>query len=118
MRVPSSTPAGTDTGMVRSRMTRVSPLHLVQGSEITRLDAEEVAEDVAKDIAEVAEIRRIEAADAAAGIYPGMAELVIAGALLRIDEYAVSFGALLEFLLRLRVPGVAVRMMLHGELAV
>jgi len=36
MRVPSSTPAGTETSMMRSWGTRASPLHLPQGPAMMR----------------------------------------------------------------------------------
>src|SRR5689334_11759591 len=47
-----------------------------------------------------------------------MAVLVIAFALLRVAEHAIGFRSLLELLFRLRIVGVAVRMVLHGQLAV
>jgi hypothetical protein len=47
-----------------------------------------------------------------------VAVLVVGGALLRVGEDLVGFLGLLELLLRLGVVRIAVRMVLHGQLAV
>src|SRR5215469_9502405 len=47
-----------------------------------------------------------------------MAKLIVTGALLAIDEHAVRFACLFEFFFRLRIPGIAVRVILHRQLAV
>src|SRR5262249_49705290 len=79
--------------------------------------AEKVAEDIAEDIAEIGEVGRIEAAEAAA-VQAGMSVLVIASALVRVHQHTVRLGALLELLFRLAVPRIAVGMVLHRQLAV
>ena len=47
-----------------------------------------------------------------------MAVAVIRGALLRVGEHLVGFAALFELFLGLRIPRVAIGMILHGELPV
>jgi hypothetical protein len=86
--------------------------------------AEDVAEDVAEGLGEAAEPLRSGAAAPAGhvGVDAGMAELVVGGPLLGVGEHLVGLLGLLEFLLRLlgrRVLAlVAVRVVLHGQLAV
>ena len=76
---------------------------------------EDVPEDVVEDIAKAAaEAAPTEGVD----IDPVVAELVVGGPLLRIGEDLVGFLGLLEAILRLRVVGVAVRVVLHREAAV
>src|SRR5205807_1654842 len=77
---------------------------------------EEIAEDVAKNVAEVSHIGGIKSASVTS--HAGMAKAVIAGALLRIHQDAVSFAGFFEFLFCFRVPRIAVRVILHGQLAV
>jgi ABC-type branched-subunit amino acid transport system ATPase component len=62
----------------------------------------------------------IEAAGLAAGavLEGGVAEAVVGGALLLVLEDVVGFADFLELRFRLGVAGVAVRVVLHGELAV
>jgi hypothetical protein len=45
-------------------------------------------------------------------------EAIVGGALLGVGEHGVGLGALLEAFLRVRIIGIAVGMMLQGELAV
>src|SRR5262249_14454369 len=73
--------------------------------------------DVAKDVAEIAERGRIEASEPAT-VHSSMSKLVVALALLAIDQHAVSLGAFLELLLGFNVSRIAVRMVLHGQLTV
>jgi hypothetical protein len=47
-----------------------------------------------------------------------MAEAVVGGALLRILQGVVGFVDLFEFVLGIGIAGIAVRMELHGELAI
>jgi hypothetical protein len=47
-----------------------------------------------------------------------VAEAVVARALLRVGEYGVGFGRLLELLLGRLVAGILVRVVAHRELAV
>ena len=47
-----------------------------------------------------------------------MAELVIPAFFIVIAENLIGFGSFLELLFRLLVPGVAVGMQFHGQLAV
>src|SRR5581483_7286669 len=71
---------------------------------------EEVLEDV---LEERAEARVGEAAERAAGAVP-----VVLGALVGVGEDGVGLVGLLEALLGLLVPRVAVRVVLHGQAAV
>src|SRR5207253_7226143 len=72
------------------------------------------AEEVAQDVAEVGEDRRVEAGAAQAGVAVG----VVAAALLRVAEHAVGLRGLLEALLGLLVARVAVRVVLERHLAI
>src|SRR5262249_33711614 len=47
-----------------------------------------------------------------------MAELIVARALLAVDEHAVRFACFFEFFFRLWIPGIAVRVILHRQFAV
>src|SRR6185503_20240599 len=73
------------------------------------------AEEVAEDVAEVGEDRRVDAARTAEA---GVAVGVVAAPLLGVAEDAVGLGGLLEAVLRFLVPRVAVRMELQRELPV
>src|SRR4029079_9970423 len=67
---------------------------------------------------ERAAARPAEPREPAAGLRPGVAELVVHLPLLRVGQDLVGLGQFLEFGLRLLVPGVLVRVVLLGELAV
>src|SRR5215472_423987 len=84
----------------------------------THIHAEKVAEEVAENIAEVGEVRGIESAETSTTVDRRVTVLVIAGALVGIHENAISLSAFLELLFRLSVSRIAVRMVLHGQLAV
>lgn len=75
---------------------------------------EQIVEDIGHRGAEVA----VEAAAATPVLERGMAEPVVGGPLLRVLERLVGGIDLLEARLGLRVVGIAVRVQLHGELAV
>ncbi len=47
-----------------------------------------------------------------------MAELIVLPSLVRIAQHGIGFGGLLEFLLRLRIPRIHVRMILLRQRAV
>ena len=79
--------------------------------------AEDVAEDVAEGIGKIGAAARA-APTAHRRIDAGMPELVVGGALLPVGEHLVGLLGLLEALLRLGVVRVAVRVELHGQLAV
>ena len=76
---------------------------------------ENVAEHLAENVAEC--LTGIEAA-AAASFETGVPKLVVDGALLRVAEDFVGLLRFLEFSFRLRIVGIAVRMVFHGEPAV
>src|SRR5574343_1134040 len=88
----------------------------------TALAAEDVAEYVPEGLGEAAEAlgARTAAAHAAVGVHAGVAILVVGPALALVGEHLVGLLGLLEFLLRFlgTVPLVAVRVVLHGQLAV
>ena len=81
--------------------------------------AEHIAEskDVAEDVLNIGEARRIESA-AAIARDSSVAEAVIASTLLRVSQHRVGFAALFELLFRIRIVGIAVGMALHRQLAV
>src|SRR6185503_19763493 len=76
------------------------------GAAAAAIAAEDVAEDVAEDIAEARAARP----GAGLRIHPGVAELVVGRALLRLAQNFVGFLRLLEVLLGFRVVRFAVRM--------
>jgi hypothetical protein len=83
--------------------------------------AEHIAEteDVAEDVAKILEDGGIESSrTSAAAAHASMPEAVIQRALLAIGKDGVRFSDLLEFVFRVRIVGVAVRMVRHRELAV
>src|SRR6185295_13402637 len=77
------------------------------GAEHLGEEVLEVAEDVPHPRAAEVEARAVE---------PRVAELVVAGALLRVGEDAERLGRLLELRLRGRVAGVAVGVVLQRRL--
>jgi hypothetical protein len=81
--------------------------------------AEHVSEskDVAEDVLNVREPRRIEATATVAGD-SSVTKPVVAGALVCVGQHSVGFAALLELLFRFRIVGIAVRMALHRQLAI
>ncbi len=76
---------------------------------------ENIAEHLAEDIAE-----RLAGAEpaAAAALEPGMAELIIDGALVRIAQNLVGFLGFLEFVFGFGIVRIAIRMKFHGKPAV
>jgi hypothetical protein len=84
--------------------------------------AKNIAESkkVAEDVAEIVENCGIEATAATARTtaYPGVTEAIIKRAFLVVGEDRICLARLFELLLRIGVIGIAVRMKLHGELAV
>ena len=80
--------------------------------------AEHIAKDVAKSFGETAGTKA--AAHATVGVYAGMAVLVIGCALLTVREHLVGLFDLLELLFGFLgfFTLIAVRVVLHGQLAV
>lgn len=76
------------------------------------------AKEVSEDVGEILEIRWIESAEASGATDAGVAELVIARAFVGVAEHGVGFAALLEALLCVRIVRIAIRMVLHRELAI
>src|SRR5450432_729349 len=76
---------------------------------------ENIAEHLAEDVAEC--LTGAESA-APASLEAGMSELIVNGAFFRVAEDLVGFLGLFESMFRLRIIGIAVRMMLHGEAAI
>ena len=92
------------------------------GAAAAAAAAEQIAEpehvaQAAEDVAEVGEDRRIEAG---AGLrrHAGMAEAIVAAALVGVRENGVRLGRFLEFLFGGVVAGVAVRMVLQRQLPI
>src|SRR3954467_7171434 len=101
---------------IRARVS--AALHAVTSSAAaTHIHAKEIAEDVAKNIADVGEVGTVKPAKAAT-VHGCVAILVVAGALVRIHQHAVGFRTLLELFLSFGVARVAVGMPLHGQLAI
>jgi len=82
--------------------------------------AKNFVENSAKGVGESATAAKTAKAAAHAGlrINPGVAVLVVGSAFLRIGEDFVGFLRFLEVLFRLGIVRIAVRMVLHGQLAV
>jgi len=83
--------------------------------------AEEVAEaeELPEEVAEILEDGGIESGrTSSAAAHSSVPEAVIQRSLLTIGENCVRFGEFLELLFRVRVVGVAVRMVRHRQLAV
>src|SRR4029077_15259346 len=76
--------------------------------------AEHLVEDVGKATCGETETTRV----SAALLKGGMAKTIVSGALLIVFEDVVGFVEVLEFLLGVLVAGIAIGMMLHGELAI
>ncbi len=76
--------------------------------------AEDVTENVAEDIAHVAETGAI-AATVPATLEGRMTVLIVGRALLRVGEDVVGFLGFLEFLDRIRIVGVAIGVVLHRD---
>src|SRR4030042_489956 len=77
------------------------------------------AEDIPKDIAErVKNVGEIPDPGEAGGRHTFVAVAVIEAPLFRVPKDLIGLRGLLEPLLRLLVPGIAVRVVLHGHLAV
>ena len=78
------------------------------------------AEEVAEDVLEIVEDGGIEAAETltGGGAYAGVAEAIVARALLGVGEHGVGLAAFLEALFGLGIIGIAVGMILQRELAV
>src|ERR1041385_1012077 len=103
-------------GDVRASIS--TALHTASASATaTHIHAKEIAEEIAKNIADVGKVGSVKSAKAPA-IHSRVAILVITSALLRVHEHAIGFSAFLEFFFRLRIARIAVRMPLHGQLAV
>ena len=87
------------------------------GATSTSLAAKHVTEDVAEDVLKV---DGIEAAKARASCvaYTCVAEAIVACALLAVGKNGVCLAAFLEALFRLRIIGIAVRMVLQRQLAI
>ena len=75
-------------------------------------------EKVSEDVAEVLEDARIEAGSAGGGADSGMSEAVVSGALVLVGKNGVGLAALLEFFFRVGIVGIAIGVILHGQLAV
>ena len=80
-------------------------------------ESEDVAQ-VAQDVAEVGEDRRVEALRPARAVDAGMAELVVAAALAGVGQHRVGLGRLLEAFLGPGVARVPVGVILERQLAV
>src|SRR6185312_14752138 len=81
----------------------------------------EIAEHLVEDVGEAGAEIELEAAGpsaaTAAAFEGGMAEPVVGRALLVVAQHVVSFVDCLESLLGFRVAGIAIRMILHRQLA-
>ena len=80
--------------------------------------AHELAEHLVEDVGKSARETKIAWAAPGPLLESGMAEAVIGGALLVVLEDVVGFVDVLEFLLGVLVTGIAVRVILHRQLAI
>ena len=101
-------------------------LHVVAkiGTTRRRVDAAlappagELAEHFVEDIGEAAKAEVAGAASAATVLEGGMAIAIVRRALVRIFQDIVGFVDLFEFMLGRRVAGIAIGVVLHGQLAI
>ena len=86
----------------------------------TTATPEHVAEskELSEDIAEILECCGIEARPPPTAAQSSMSVAIVGGSLVRIGEHGVSLAHFLEFFFRIRIIGIAVRMVLQGELAI
>ncbi len=91
-------------------------VHLRAAAIAAAAAAEDVAEDVAEGIAEAAAAKAATAAHVR--IHAGVTVAVIRLALFRIGQHLIGFLDFLELLFGLFVVRIAVRMVLHRELAI
>ena len=87
----------------------------------TTATPEHVAEtkELSEDIAEILEYCGIEAgARTRTAAQSSMSVAIVGGALVRVGEHGISLADFLEFFFRVRIIGIAVRMVLQGELAI
>ena len=86
----------------------------------TATTAEHVSEseELAEDVAEILEDRRIETALGRTTVQPGMPVAVVDGPLVGIRKHGVGFADLFEFLFRVRIVGIAVGMILQRQFAI
>jgi hypothetical protein len=80
--------------------------------------AKQIAEDIAEDVAEVGEVLSAVEAALPRAADAGVTGLVLAAPLLLVDQNRVGLGGLFEAILRVLIARIAVRVVLHGELAV
>ena len=83
-----------------------------------RPSPEDVAKDLAEDVADVAEAGGVEPRSARRAVHASVAEAIVTLPLLGVRQHGVGFRGFLELLLRVRVAGVAIRVVFHGEPAV
>ena len=77
------------------------------------------AKEVPKDIAEVLENGRVKASRTGTGAsHSGVAETVISGAFVSVGENRVGLAAFLELFFRIRIIGIAIRMIGQREFAI
>src|ERR1700689_1760648 len=77
------------------------------------------SKELAEDFTQVLEWRALETrARACRTAYSGMAVAVVERALLGIGQNRVGLGHFLELLFRIRIVGIPIGMVLHGQLAI
>ena len=96
---------------------QVRPLHGAVAAAPAPAAAEQIAEDIPEDIAEIRPAE-IEASSARSAFKSGMPELIVLPPLVRIAQHGIGFRSLLEFLFRLRVTRIHVRMVLLRQNAI
>ena len=88
------------------------------GAAIDTLPTAATAEDVAEHLVEDVAKPRAAREPRAAGVHPGMAELIVGRPLLLVGENVVGFLRLLELLFRPAVVGIPIGMKLHRLTAI
>jgi hypothetical protein len=115
-------PLGAEDRFIKFKVQVFAKIGSALGAAATTAAlAEHIAEteNVAEDVAKILEDGGIESSrTSGVAAHASMPKAVIQRALLAIGENRVSFGDLLEFVFRIRIVGVAVRMIRHRKLAV
>ena len=93
----------------------VAQIHTALGASSARAPPEDVPEDVPEDIGEGPAVSARTTESARTRIHAGMAELIVGRAFLRIAQDIVGQLGLFELRLGIRIPAVAIRVILHRQ---
>ena len=105
-------------GILELDLHVIAEVGAARGAALLASAAERRAEDRFENIADVAEIGTIAAAETAVAIDAGLAETIIGGALLRVFQAVIGFADRLEARFAVVAPRILVGVIFHRELAV